>query len=595
MRRALAAALMLILVAAGCSRPATPPPAPAAPPPAPAPPAVGQPDQAGKPAPPTPTTPVPPSPPVEKPPEPPPVRLYFAVYYAEEGWGFSHIGETTLSGTEGVVPTGSFALSIELAEKMAAGWTNGIEVTGAAAEVQSATDRHVIISLKAGEPGSEVLVKLPPIGGQPETTYRLVRAELPRAEVAVRIDGKWTPVVGGSVYPPRADAIRLSFDRAMDRESVERRIRNPKPPVFSPPLTLENARLEWVDDKTLVLHLEKAPPVVGFYLRGAESADRLLLPGQLPVIRFGELPRLVRVDLGSDKEVEITPLPPDPSGVQLSRDGSAALVNATIWETGPRGARWVRWRIETRTGKREELPHDWRTFVWLGPDGALRSLMTEGKRLNDLALSPDGTRLAAVRSDDYARYDSSDYRFPFDLLILSLEGEVLQTIEDFAWKLLPPKDGVEMHFNLVWSPDGKRIAAQSDDREGGAIAVADLTTGKVRHVRGLPEEVSLPTRYRLAFNGELFLLGRTLLNEKGEVLRELPHGTFSPDGRWILFSRSGADYFNPPWGEVGVVEVKSGETRMLGEGLPAGWTPDGQALIIRWADWEHRYIQVSMI
>lgn len=506
-----------------------------------------------------------------------------------------HLGDTRLRGTEATVPAERFPLYVE-PPVLPAGWADGVRVTGAEATVKQGHGNLVVIQLGGGEPGSQVEILLPAGAGQPEARYRLTRARLPRVTVAVRSGGVWGEAGIGEVFPPASDAVRLEFSRPMDRESVESRIRNPQASGHHQvPPPLEGVRLEWTDDRTLILHFTTAPPVAAFYLSGAMSSDGLYLTREIPVVRFGEAPYLAQVDPVTGEDERIVSLPADPISVQRSSDGRTLLLASMLWETGAWGARDGLWRIDARSGDRKLLPGDWRQFRWLDGDGEVRSLQREGTGYGFYSVSPDRTRIAAVRSAPLARGDSPDFRYAHDLVILSPEGQVLQTIPNFTWLHLPPKDGVELHFTLAWSADGKRIAAQSDDREGGSIAVADLTTGEVRNARGHPKGTPLPSRIRLAYSGEFLLLGGHLLNGQGQALRELPQGSFSPDGRWLLFSENQTAYFNPSWGQVGIAEVATGKIRMLGAGLPAGWTPDGQALVMRWADWAQRYVRYPLL
>jgi TolB protein len=154
---------------------------------------------------------------------------------------------------------------------------------------------------------------------------------------------------------------------------------------------------------------------------------------------------------------------------------------------------------------------------------------------NDAVLSPRGDRVAFTRDVDPCVPDpDSTCRTTFDLLTANPDG---------TGERLVLSGGTDTSFIAPdWSPDGKRITVTAESDPGGGL-------------RGI-----------------------AVVNADGTGLRSLDRlgldGTFSPDGKDIAYTRSG---------ELWVLDVASGATRVLTSGADAtgvpDWSPDGKRIV----------------
>lgn len=115
-------------------------------------------------------------------------------------------------------------------------------------------------------------------------------------------------------------------------------------------------------------------------------------------------------------------------------------------------------------------------------------------------------------------------------------GQLIQVTKDAAAKITP-----------VWSPDGKELAYASDKTDNWSIyryRIAEKTTEKIGELNGAPSGIA-----------------------------------FSPDGGSIAYSLS----FGPRLGRLGIMEVKTGETRTVSKAIPSSigsptWSFDGKII-----------------
>jgi WD40 repeat protein/transcriptional regulator with XRE-family HTH domain len=195
-----------------------------------------------------------------------------------------------------------------------------------------------------------------------------------------------------------------------------------------------------------------------------------------------------------------------------------------------------------------------------------------------IAFSPDGTRLATTSWDHTA------------IVWDAVTGKELFTLSD--------GDGTSYEDDIVYSPDGKRIAISGLDKNAGDgfVKVIDAMTG--RELLSLPDEQATdprgvafsPDGTRLAVAGDGVFQVKVWDAGTGKVLLATnPFATgypvdiaFSPDGK--LAAASGEDFkakvFNPVTGEV--VLTLPGHT----SGINAvAFSPDGTRLAT--ASWDH--------
>lgn len=573
----------LLWIIAGCSQGRSAAPAPPAREPSPPPPAAEQmaartsapaiaPTQQGDPAPPV----------IER------VWLQPFIMLPDGSGGYG-LDDVTVTGTTAKVPVQPFALNVQLKPWPGAEWFSRVQVEGGGTVQVDGTEHGLLrVTFPEGPAGTRLTVTLPGADGKERVTYRLERVELPRASLAVQVDGAWVPVSPEQVYPAVSPQIRITFDRPMARATVEQALQRfawPHGGAAAP----EGLTVAWQDDQTVTVSIKKAPPIFAWSLGGARAQDGLPLNSPMPALHFGEPAYLVAIDPTTGQEERLTNLPAELRGGGVIAGGQKLLLEGIRHEyIGAIAPRWIRWLIHL-DGRTETLPFAGDKFLYVDAAGRLQAFQ-RGERLAH-GLSPDGTRVASLYAEGFGRTDPPPgYLYPHDLVIQSTDGQVLQVVRRVMNLYAPPKD-YPLRATLVWSPDGKRIATLSDEPDGGAIAVVDLTTGEVRRVATLPPDMGHGTPYSFFWNGDRFLVGPVLFDASGRVERKLPgYGPFSPDGRWILLHRAADHDADPAWGEVEIASLQTGEVRMLGEGMVLGWRADGKALVARWADWRSRFV-----
>jgi TolB protein len=168
-------------------------------------------------------------------------------------------------------------------------------------------------------------------------------------------------------------------------------------------------------------------------------------------------------------------------------------------------------------------------------DPATGAITTTNIVGNDAVLSPKRDRVAFTRDVDPCVPDPDNTcRATFDLLTANPDGsgEQLVLSGGTATSFLAPD----------WSPDGKRITVTASSDPGGGLQ------------------------------------GIAVVNADGTGLRSLDRlgfdGTFSPDGKHLAYTRGG---------ELWVLDVASGATRVLTSGAEAtgapDWSPDGKQIV----------------
>ena len=200
-------------------------------------------------------------------------------------------------------------------------------------------------------------------------------------------------------------------------------------------------------------------------------------------------------------------------------------------------------------------------------------------RDNDPAVSPDGTAVAfSMRDPDTGQTD---------LYLKLLDATTpLRLTDDPLSERLP-----------VFSPTGTRLAFVRFDREqcgiysvaatGGPVQrLTDCPAGRYLRMAWSPDGGSLalseqvpddPTRIRLSLLSLSELTTQPLTDPPPRSVDTEP--SFSPDGRWIAFSRSGPGRST----DVFAVSVQGGDTRRLTEDFRdvAGqtWSNDGRHVV----------------
>jgi Tol biopolymer transport system component len=230
--------------------------------------------------------------------------------------------------------------------------------------------------------------------------------------------------------------------------------------------------------------------------------------------------------------------------------GSHTVITGLNAQSGPVRILWAPdgRRIAFAAFSDQAIPE----VVIVGVDGTGRRSLAPGLQASDPAWSPDGRQIA-FRAPD-----------PADLEAVLLYAAV---VDEAAVRVVatvhrePISDEISIGVHLDWSPDGTRIAYASKGftpAGGYVITIADVATGTIHDITS------------------------------GSYDR-LP--TWSPDGRWIAFSRGGTGDPNA----AGLVRPDGSDLRIL-SGPPIkentlSWSPDGTHLVACDAD----LIQVVVI
>lgn len=140
---------------------------------------------------------------------------------------------------------------------------------------------------------------------------------------------------------------------------------------------------------------------------------------------------------------------------------------------------------------------------------------------------------------------------------------------------------------LAWRPDGQALAFLDAPTQDQLLLKELGVDGTIRTVAewsgagaGLAQTDAV---IDWAPSGRLLVVGSRLVEAAtGRTLAEkLPERTFwSPDSRYLLLHLP--DHPFTAWGTVGLLNVESGARLELGHGQGLGWTPQGEALLVRW-------------
>jgi len=218
--------------------------------------------------------------------------------------------------------------------------------------------------------------------------------------------------------------------------------------------------------------------------------------------------------------------------------------------------------------------------------------VTSGARLTDPDLSPDGTKLAAIRSGRGSR----------SLVVLdrSALDQSHGTAEGWAHPLLVTGDDRMVLAAPRWSPDGRSIAFEARRRGGPSeIAVLDVASGATHVVATSPRGRNVtpawtPDGHFLVFasdrDGGAFALYRVAVNGSGDTPPSAerwlaPAGgarspDLSPDGRVVVFvgyTADGFDLFSAPLPAPAGSDARPERPDLAADALtPSSQTPDAQ-------------------
>jgi hypothetical protein len=264
------------------------------------------------------------------------------------------------------------------------------------------------------------------------------------------------------------------------------------------------------------------------------------------------------------------------SGIEArSRDSDPTVANLAA-EVHDKG--WVAYTAQTQQG-------DWDLFV-MRPDGTARRNITRTQEFSEVGarFSPDGTRLLYYRMPKGEVLDNNKYG-TYDLVVTKADGtEPILFGGEFSWASWSP-DGTEMAClskagirfidlgtrtvvrkldrrgiveQLIWSPDGKSLVGTANGLgEHWAIGRMDAVTGELNRVsdsdcfnctpdwfpdagriiysKGHPRTEGWAQLWMAEANGK----GKRMLC--GEIGRHMYGGSISPDGNYVLFTKSRED------------------------------------------------------
>ena len=437
---------------------------------------------------------------------------------------------------------------------------------------------------RAGERGEIRVLGLAPKGGDLRVGLWIV--ENPLVAVTARAGGGvWQPL-GPWTLPPGPLEFRFAFSKSMNRPSVE--------------AALPKGTFTWEDDRTLLWWPSQAPHELALNLREARDSDGLVVDVTLPRVRVGAPATLVSLDPARPREeTPVADLPPEIAGAWVSADGR--WLGFCRWRYDGADQKAWPWRLhrlllDLQHGKASEVaPGELRRSDLGAPDTILWDTLAEVSDpggpwdLWRTALSPDGTRVA----DWYAPGGvAGSGVLQAALVITDLRSGRKREFQRAFGHYAAAKDGDQSHY-LAWSPDGTEVGVLDVTGPDAVNLVAiDAASGQKRV---LHKELALGPGWAVSAgwspDGRHIRVGAGVYEAATGKLRvslgENPHGPptsfrWSPDSRWLLYNEA-------EWGALYVMNVNTGERLAVGEGLPAGWSRDGRAYLIRWPTKEDRY------
>lgn len=249
----------------------------------------------------------------------------------------------------------------------------------------------------------------------------------------------------------------------------------------------------WVAEE----HARARSMAARIHARGLRQGSKVLGLGEsVRNARFGPRGELLLIDSPRDDDLELViaeGLEPATGTTALALRGRVRRFRTSGGESAftPDGQRLI-----TVVSDVVQRRFRYRDLELLELDTGLRRRLTEGARLSEPDLAPDGRTIVAAAQGANRTW----------LVTLALDDEAPPRV------VLPPRDGVQV-FTPRWSPDGKRLAYAVMRRDGTrSIEVLELDGGEQR------------------------VLTRSSALDQSPV--------WSPDGRSIYFSSDRGNVFN---------------------------------------------------
>ncbi len=228
------------------------------------------------------------------------------------------------------------------------------------------------------------------------------------------------------------------------------------------------------------------------------------------------------------------------------------------------------WTCDTDTGKTEEVPIQLRGVA----SGPLVERVNLSSRLTDLALSPDGKKVAVIAYGEIFAASAKD------------GGEAVRVTKTAAPESF-----------LVWSPDSSKLAYRSDRDGESAIFLYEFATGAETRISNGKEEdahpVFSPDGKSLAYlrGGHALIVADLAMKQEREVCKlnaDLPPilgkraFTWSPDSKWIAYF-SGSPQTRS-YNNVFVVAAAGGTPQQISFLANSytgalSWSPDGSFIV----------------
>jgi hypothetical protein len=363
--------------------------------------------------------------------------------------------------------------------------------------------------------------------------------------------GPWSPVKGELVLADHG-WLRISYPRPMKAGS---------PSLISADQYAQPGQGlsgEWEGEQVQYLEIGKLGPVLFVNPTADQNGLQLMLEGARQLYR-GAPPELQRVAPATGGARTVYPFTDVPRSL-------AYLDGLVRWQEGD-----LLRLIDPTTGKISAAPSP---------------APTVDERLS--FPSPDGKLVAEVSfPDGMPGRPTENKPLPATLIIReSGTGKRLVQLDRWltSWGTFSCTRGTpglgwraDSHALAVLdAPEADRLLLKEVDLNAATRTVADWK-GPGAGLGQLDYEVIW------APSGKMIVVGARLVDANtGRVLAEqLPRHTFwSPDSKNLLLY--GPDHPFTPWGAVGLLEVETGKRLALGHGQGLGWTPQGEALLVRW-------------
>lgn len=511
--------------------------------------------------------------------------------------GGASLGSRALTPGDNLATTDDFVVNINLQPVPDRSWFQAVKVEGSSATPSEENYKSGTLwfRLAEGKAGDLVTITLPPVEGAEQTVYRFKRAAPPAAKLEVERNGTWEPATPSQIYPSKNLKLRLTFTSPMDRAVVERKLREPNMAKRHP--LMDSAVLTWQDESTLIIRWADAPPVIQWSLVGTYDQQGLYLIGPIPAVHTGEAPYLVAVDPDTGKETRLRDVVPQVTAAKQAMGGQKLLLTAYDLMGGQQSfTRPHHWLMDMKDGTTRSIDWDW-TARLVETTGEVKAynLKSDGK-YDPGPISPDGSQWIFFRLP--AKAAEYGQIFEVGIELRTADGKPVKELEPKA-KVLAGKFGYGRP-QTVWAPDGKSIIFTSDiERLQTELVQVDLTTGSSRKIATVPQFANpFASAALFQWKAGRVAAGSTIVDvASGQVVRSIEGSVesrfLSHDGKYLLYAREG-EYNGGDWGPLSVISIDTGKRVDLGNGLPAGWSADGKALVIRWSAYEYRYIPMGL-